>query len=163
MLDEIWMSFASYFTQPPVSLSEAAAEKLDLPKFQIDKKSKKRPGASGPRMAQLLSCHDQRVRISMGGWCVAVVAPVAPVGFTIFPPNNLALKGDLTYVLVYIYCACIHCKKALLRQIVHPNYYPSPTRYVCICWRFFGDVFATNFPSVANKIWEIKSTCSTFR
>ena len=104
------MSFASYFTQPPVSLSEAAAaEKLDLPKFQIDKKSKKRPGASGPRMAQLLSCHDQRVRISMGGWCVAVVAPVAPVGFTIFPPNNLALKGDLTYVyIVHAYIAKKH-------------------------------------------------------
>ena len=64
-----WMNFASYFTQPPVSLSEAAAKKLNLPSF----KSKKRPGASGPRMAQLLSCHDQRVRISMGGRCFAVV------------------------------------------------------------------------------------------
>ena len=103
-LDEFCI-LLTYFTQPPVSLSEAAAKKLNLPSF----KSKKRPGASGPRMAQLLSCHDQRVRISMGGWCFAVVAPVAPVGFTIFPPNNLALKGDLTYVyIVHAYIAKKH-------------------------------------------------------
>ena len=98
---------------------------------------------------------------NLNGWLVCCCCcPCGTSGFYNFSSKQFGLERRLN---LCIYCACIRCKKALLRQIVHPNYYPSPTRYVCICWRFFGDVFATNFPSVANKIWEIKRTCSTFR